>query len=245
MEYLILDFGNTNKKLAVFKNHRLVNLQQFPDISLPVISKFIGRYPAIGHCILSSVIAHPPSIIRFLASRFKFTELDENTPVPLKNRYRSKNTLGKDRLAAAVAGSHLFPGNNVLVINAGTCITYDFVNSRNEYLGGAISPGIQMRLRAMHTFTGKLPLISLRNKEIRIGRDTEGSILSGALMGATAEIEGIVGRYMNKYPDLTVVLSGGDQKYFDKRLKISIFARPNIVLYGLQQILEFNVNNTV
>jgi len=244
MEYLVLDFGNTNKKLAVFRNHRMVKLQQFPEISLPVVRNFIEKFPSTNHCILSSVINHPTSIPRFLASRFQFTELGETTPVPLKNRYRSKNTLGKDRLAAAVAGSRLFPDQNVLVVNAGSCITYDFVNAQNEYLGGVISPGIRMRLTAMHTFTGKLPLLSFRNKEIVIGRNTEGSMLSGAFVGATAEIEGIVGRYRNQYPDLNVVLSGGDQKYFVKRLKISIFAQPNIVLYGLQQILEFNVGKT-
>ncbi|MCK9423798.1 MAG: type III pantothenate kinase [Bacteroidales bacterium] len=242
MEYLVLDFGNTNKKLAVFKDRQLIDLHQFPEISLPGIRKFVGRYPAIQHSILSSVIRHPASVVGFLKSHYQLLELDEKTPLPLKNQYRSQNTLGKDRLACAVAGSRIFPGNDVLVINAGTCITYDFVNMQGKYLGGGISPGLQMRFQALHTFTDKLPLVSLQDKETLIGRNTEESILTGVLTGVTTEIEGIVGRYTDKYPGLTVVLSGGDQKYINKRLKISIFAFPNIVIYGLQQILEFNVN---
>lgn len=243
--YLVLDFGNTNKKLAVFKDRRLVDLQQFSEISLPVLRNFVAPYSNIQHSILSSVIRHPLSVIRFLNSHYQLLELDEKTPVPLKNRYRSQNTLGKDRLAAAVAGLQMFPCKDVLVINAGTCITYDFVNVRGEYLGGGISPGLRMRLQALHTFTGKLPLVSFRDRGILVGRNTEESILAGVLTGTTTEIEGIVARYMDKYPGLTVVLSGGDQKYFNKRLKISIFARPNIVIYGLQQILEFNVHKAL
>jgi len=241
---LILDLGNTNKKIALFKNGELVDLQQFPLLKLKIIRDFIKLYPGIENCILSSVIPHRSAIDRFLSSNFNFFELDEKTPVPLNNRYRTPKTLGKDRLAAAVAGNNLFPGKHVLVINTGTCITYDFVNENNEYLGGSISPGILMRFHALHTFTGKLPLVSFHDQEIFTGTDTRESILSGVLTGAVAEIEGITARYQQKYPDLKVLLSGGDQKYFDKRLKISIFALPNIVIHGLQQILAFNVNNT-
>ncbi|HNX87122.1 MAG TPA: type III pantothenate kinase, partial [Bacteroidales bacterium] len=111
-------------------------------------------------------------------------------------------------------------------------------------LGGAITPGLQMRLQALHTFTGKLPLISLRNSEILTGRTTEESILSGVLAGTAAEMEGMVDRFSAQNPELKTILSGGDQNYFNKRLKISIFARPNIVLSGLQQILQFNVDTT-
>jgi len=240
---LIIDLGNTNQKLALFKNGELIELQQFPLLTLKLIRDFVHMNPDIGNCILSSVVPHRSSVTRFLSSNYNFLELNEATPVPLINRYRTPRTLGKDRLAAAVAGNALFPGKTVLVINAGTCITYDFVNENNEYLGGSISPGILMRFHALHTFTGKLPLVSFRDEDILTGTDTHESIRSGVLLGAIAEIEGITARYRKKYTDLTVILSGGDQKYFDKRLKISIFARPNIVLHGLQQILAFNVNN--
>ncbi|HPT10202.1 MAG TPA: type III pantothenate kinase, partial [Bacteroidales bacterium] len=215
-----------------------------PEITLSLIRRFIVKHPGIQRCILSTVIDYPSPIKRFLSSKLFFLELDEKTPLPLKNRYRSPATLGKDRLAAAVGGTALFPGEPVLVINAGTCITYDLVSSRNEYLGGAITPGLQMRLQALHTFTGKLPLISLRNSEILTGRTTEESILSGVLAGTAAEMEGMVDRFSAQNPELKTILSGGDQNYFNKRLKISIFARPNIVLSGLQQILQFNVDTT-
>lgn len=241
---LILDFGNTNRKLALFDQSRLVDLEQHPEITLSLIRRFIVKHPDIQRCILSTVIDYPTPIKRFLSSRLIFLELDEKTPLPLKNRYRSPSTLGKDRLAAAVGGAALFPGEPVLVINVGTCITYDLVSPRNEYLGGAITPGLQMRLQALHTFTGKLPLISLRNSEILTGRTTEESILSGVLAGTAAEMEGMVDRFSAQNAELKTILSGGDQNYFNKRLKISIFARPNIVLSGLQQILQFNVDTT-
>jgi type III pantothenate kinase len=242
---LVIDLGNTNQKLAVFEQGKLVDLQQFPLLTQKTVREFTRPHPGIGHCILSSVVAHRASLSRFLSARYRFIELGDTTPVPLVNRYRTTGTLGRDRLAAAVAGRNQFPGNNVLVINTGTCITYDFVNANNEYLGGAISPGITMRFRALHTFTGKLPLVPFRDRDILTGTDTPDSILSGVLTGALAEVEGITERYRGKYPDLKVILSGGDQKYFDKRLKISIFALPNIVIHGLQQILDFNVSKTL
>ncbi|MEI6681014.1 MAG: type III pantothenate kinase [Bacteroidota bacterium] len=241
---LIIDLGNTNQKLALFENGLLTDLQQFPILTMKSIRDFMQLHPGIENCILSSVIPHRVSLTRFLASTCNYIELDENTKVPVTNLYRTPKTLGKDRLAAAVAGNNLFPGNNVLVINTGTCITYDFINSKAEYLGGSISPGILMRFHALHTFTGKLPLVSFHEQGILTGTDTRESILSGVLTGAVAEIEGITARYQEIYPDLKVLLSGGDQNYFDKRLKISIFAQPNIVLHGLQQILAFNVNNS-
>ncbi|MCK9218904.1 MAG: type III pantothenate kinase [Bacteroidales bacterium] len=239
---LILDFGNTNKKLAIFNDDKLVELVQYSDISLTQVRNFVNDHPGIENCILSSVIHHPVSINRYLASHFHFLELTALTPLPIKNRYHSGETLGKDRLAAAVAGAMRFPGQEVLVINAGTCITYDFINRRQEYIGGAISPGLEMRFRALHTFTRKLPLINFRDSLILVGKNTEESILSGVLSGTIAEIEGITARYRKNNPSLKILLSGGDVKYFDKQLKISIFALPNIVIYGLQKILLFNVD---
>ena len=238
---LIIDLGNTNKKLAVFKNDRLLVLEQYPSVKFDIVKDFVIRHPEIDRCILASVVPYPASIRNFLSKNFRFIELDEKTDLPLINKYKTKKTLGKDRLAAAVAANSMFPGQDVLVVNAGSCITYDFVNSHNEYLGGAISPGFSMRLQALHTFTGKLPLVSLKGKESLLGKDTETSISSGVMNGTIAEIEGVALRYYEKYPGIKLVLSGGDLKYFDKQLKISIFAFPNIVIHGLCQILEFNV----
>ena len=241
---LVIDLGNTNKKLALFQNGKLAELHLLADITTKFIRELIERVPGIEHCILSSVINHTASFTRFLAGQFNFIELHENTPVPIINLYKQPDTLGKDRLAAAVAGASIFPGKDVLVINMGSCITYDFISDQSEYLGGAISPGMKMRFLALNTFTGKLPLVTHKEKFELIGSDTESSVLSGVLNGISCELEGTVTQYLSKYSGLKVILSGGDLIYFDKRLKISIFAVPNVVLQGLFQILAFNVNKT-
>jgi type III pantothenate kinase len=241
---LILDFGNTCKKIALFDHGDLVFLQQHPEITLEIIEDFIKDHPGISSCILSSVIHHTLSINEFLVKRFPLWILDSQTPLPIRNDYKTPETLGKDRLAAAVAGALRFPGKPVLVINAGTAITYDFIKPSGEYLGGAISPGMQMRFTALHTFTGKLPLVVYKESIPLLGKDTENSILSGVINGIVGEMEGFATHYNEQYPDLNVILSGGDLNYFVKRLKINIFAVTNIVLTGLHQILLFNVNKT-
>lgn len=188
---LVLDFGNTHKKLALFDAGELKLAEFHPVISLQIISKFVDEHPGITSCILSSVVDHDGEITEFLSQAFEFINLDAGTPLPLKNMYSTKITLGKDRLAAAVAGSSAFPGKDVLVISAGTALTFDFVNAASEYLGGSISPGMQMRFNALHTFTDKLPLLSYQEVTELIGSDTWSSILSGVINGVVAEIEGI------------------------------------------------------
>lgn len=242
MKSVVIDFGNTNRKLAVFDNGSMIRMEQFREAGLEQVEKFSASVPDAGHCILASVVNYPAEIREFLSKRFRFIELNENTPVPVVIEYRDRHTLGSDRLAAAVAGSTQFPNQDVLMINAGTCITYDFVDAAGRYLGGSISPGIGMRFKALHTFTDKLPLLSISDDLPLTGSGTHESIRSGVLHGATAEIEGIVARYRDRYPGLQVILSGGDHNYFIKWLKISIFAIPNSVLIGLQKILEFNVS---
>jgi type III pantothenate kinase len=238
--YLIIDLGNTNKKFALFSKGRLKTMKVFPEINLPVVRLFVKEHPGITHCILSSVIHYPVAVKNYLQKNFFFTELDEHTPLPIKNLYKTPQTLGKDRLAAAVAGHNRFERNPVLVVNAGSCITCDFINEKGEYLGGSISPGILMRFRALNTFTGKLPFITGKNRVILTGTTTGESILSGVITGSIAEVDGIIAKYLQKYKNLQVILSGGDLKYFDKRLKIKTFAIPNIVIEGLYQILELN-----
>jgi type III pantothenate kinase len=240
---LILDFGNTHQKMALFDAGELLLVQNHPFISRGMISQFVEAHPQVTSCILSSVVPVSDDIPAYLGQRLHFINLDEHTPVPIVNRYDTKNSLGKDRLAAAVAGAGMFPGENVLIVIAGTALTFDFVSAGGAYLGGAISPGMQMRFTALHTFTGKLPLVSYQETAGLVGSDTRMSILSGVVNGIVAEIEGISHHYQENYPGLKIVLSGGDLNYFVKRLKISIFALPNIVIHGLQQILSFNVHN--
>ena len=238
---LVIDIGNTRSKLAVFSGSRPQEIVVCGPLTGEQLALVAAKYPGIRSAILSSVKDYPTEVDRFLQQHYRFLKLSNRTPVPVKIRYKTPETLGKDRIALAVAAWASFPGQNVLVVDAGTTITYDMVNEKGEYLGGAISPGIRMRLKALHTFTGKLPLIEEPATAVElIGRDTQNAILSGVLNGVLAEVEGIVSAYKVRFSQLKIVLSGGDEKYFDKRLKNNIFALPNFVLTGLKEILDFN-----
>lgn len=242
--YLTLDLGNTSHKAGIFDGDDLIRLERYKRLDLPGMKDLLERFPEVHYGIAASVVPYPPGIKRFLRDRLRFfLRLDHGTPLPVVNRYLTPATLGNDRIACAVAASRIFPGLPVLVVNAGTCITYDFVNHRAEYLGGAIAPGLRMRLKAMHTLTSKLPFIELREPGGITGQDTEGSLLSGAVHGAAAEITGTVEEYRKRWPRLEVILSGGDMEYLDKLLKIPIFALPNIVMVGLNYILEYNLKH--
>jgi type III pantothenate kinase len=237
---LVIDYGNTLVKTAIFRNHEQINLKTTPDLTLNELENFVSEYQ-IQNVIASSVRDIPASIKNYLANRFTFFELTHNTRIPIKNLYQTPETLGLDRLSAAVAGSYLFPVSNVLTIDAGTCITYDLIDSQRNYHGGAISPGIQMRFKALHTFTSRLPLVNGQKIDILTGSTTQESILSGVLNGVVAEVEGMIEKFKIKFSDLHVIISGGDADYFAGKLKSNIFAAQNLVLTGLNIILQFNV----
>jgi type III pantothenate kinase len=167
-------------------------------------------------------------------------ELSALTNIPVTNFYKTPDTLGKDRLAGIVAAHSLYVKENVLVIDAGTCITYDLITTKGEYYGGSISPGLNMRFKALHTFTEKLPLVSLLNFEELIGTDTNTSILSGVINGLIAETDAIIERYKELYSALKIIICGGDAQFLVDRLKNSIFAVPELVLIGLNEILDYN-----
>jgi len=238
---LVIDIGNSLSKLALFKGNEQVEFASTEKLNLVFLQNFLQKKKDIKSAILSSVINHSNEIDAFLKKNFFFIELSATTKLPMKNQYKTPETLGKDRLAAAVGANHLFPNANVLSIDVGTAIKYDFVNDENEYLGGGISPGIDMRFKALHTFTGKLPLISFQNPEKLIGENTSDSILSGVLNGAIAEVKGIIAEYEKQFPNLKVVLTGGYSGFFAKQLKNTIFADLFLVLKGLNVILNFNV----
>jgi type III pantothenate kinase len=165
------------------------------------------------------------------------------TPLPIKNNYATPKSLGKDRLAAAVGAWSLFPNQNSLSIDVGTAIKFDLINQASEYIGGSISPGISLRFQSLHNFTAKLPLVQYKNSHPLIGFDTETSILSGVLNGINSEIDGLIELYKVQYPDLKIILSGGDSIYFENNLKSNIFAVSNLVQIGLNEILIFNETN--
>jgi type III pantothenate kinase len=237
---LIIDIGNTLQKLAVFEGKKLVNKETFEKLSPESLARFIEKNGPFRGIIQSAVNIYPPEIEEVLARAGKFILLTELTPLPVKNLYETPKSLGKDRIAAVTGAWSIFPGRNVLVIDAGTCITYDFINSAGEYLGGGISPGIRMRFKAMHTFTGKLPLIEAEAFEGLIGRSTRESMLSGVYNGVTGEIRDLVRQYKEKFNELSVMITGGDHEFLHNKLKISIFAAPELVLLGLNEILDYN-----
>lgn len=240
---LVIDIGNSFAKLAVFKDDEIVDLKTIEDVTINVLKETLNNYPQIVSSILSSVAEHDFLLNEFLMQRGFFIELNHSTPVPFINSYATPDTLGKDRIAIASAATQKYPDENVLIIDTGTSITYDLVLSNREYIGGGISPGLNMRLKALNNFTHQLPLISLPDPDTEInlvGDSTESSILTGVVNGLIAEVENIVVQYNTKFSPLKVVISGGHYKYFVKLVKSNIFAAPNIVVHGLKCILDFN-----
>jgi len=238
---LIIDVGNTRNKLAVFSENQL--LQKYscdPGETLDALNLISRSYPDIQDCILASVGSIPEDVSEFLKTHYKVLALSSKTDVPFNNGYGTPDTLGVDRIALASAASMSYPGSNVLVIDAGSCITYDFISEENKYLGGAISPGIRMRYKALHTFTANLPLLEPPPAVVEIGSDTSSSIHSGVLQGVLFEIKGFINMYGQKFPDLTVILTGGDAHFLRDSLKSDIFANSNFLLEGLNFILEYN-----
>ena len=240
MTYLIIDAGNTRVKVFVFEEDSILFSVSSDEDSLNKNFEKIFLKYNISKIILSSVGAMREKIALFIIGKAPVLMLSNQTKVPFVNRYKTPKTLGVDRIALMAAAANFFPKKNVLVIDAGTCITYDFLNKDNEYVGGAISLGLQMRYKALHTFTEKLPELNFKAPENLIGSDTDSSIHSGVVNGLVAEIKGVVDAYEQKYSDLTIVLTGGDTIYLSKRLKNGIFANPNFLVEGLNAILKYN-----
>lgn len=237
---LVLDFGNTRIKAGVFNGNELVEKRYFESAS-EIPESVITLLPIKG-CIIASVTKDHVPIVSVLKSRFRTMLFNADSATPLNNLYASAHTLGSDRLAASVGSYFFYPGRNVLTIDAGTCIKYNFVNDRNEYLGGAISPGLRMRLRAMSHFTSALPELDVDKEYCAlIGTDTRGSMLSGAQLGAACEADAVIDRYKESFADLVVVVTGGDGDYLCSQLKNRFFANQNILLYGLNTILNLNI----
>ena len=180
------------------------------------------------------------SIINILKESTNLLLVSNQLKIPFKNLYKSKNTLGQDRLALVSAAAFNFPNENVLIVDVGSCITYDFKNNNNEYLGGGISPGISMRFKSLNTFTSNLPLIDFDNIHKLIGNNTKNSINSGVINGTISEINGIIQQYCEEFKNIRIILTGGDSNFLLKRIKNSIFADQNFLLVGLNKLLEDN-----
>ena len=238
---LIIDVGNTRIKLAVFKDKTVVHKEvcEFDEF-LEVFENLSGRFKDLTHCIVSSVGKFTERQISEVRKKYPLVELSHELKLGFTNQYSTPETLGVDRIALVSAAADQYPKENVLVIDVGSCITYDFLNDQNCFLGGGISPGIEMRYKAMHTFTAKLPLL---NKELpvnTIGNSTQNAMHVGAVQGVIYELEGFINDYVEKTGNLTVILTGGDAHFLRDSIKNNIFANSNFLLEGLNKILEIN-----
>ena len=237
---LIIDIGNTAAKVALFDGGEMVEVLTESNQSLDCLEALCAKYP-VEQGIVATVIDLSERVLAALvALPFPLLWLDSKTPLPVTNLYETPETLGYDRMAAVVGANEQYPRRDILVIDAGTCITYEFIDSKGQYHGGNISPGMQMRFKALNQFTGRLPLIDSNGRKLPMGRDTETAIRAGVLKGMEYEISGYIESMKHKYPELLVFLTGGDDFSFDSSVKSIIFADRFLVLKGLNRILNYN-----
>jgi len=240
---LVIDIGNTQAKLAVFQKTELISKKVVLNEEVLKHAKhLLTEFSEIQWIILSSVRFPSEEIVKDLKSQCNLIIVDNCIRTPFINDYRTPKTLGSDRIALISASTQKFLNENVLIIDAGTCITFDFITYENRYLGGAISPGIDMRYKMLHEQTANLPLLNITQPHYLIGNSTNNSIHSGVVNGVLKEIEGVINEYEKKHNELKVVLTGGDGNFLSKQLKSSIFANSNFLLEGLNNLLEFNKN---
>ena len=235
---LIIDIGNTAVKTALFEGKQLISSASFDECTLLNTLGFVANY-TISSAIISSVKVLNDEVEKVI-KHFNALFLDEKTPLPITIDYKTPNTLGKDRIAAVAGASKLFPNQDVLVLDAGTCLTIDFISKEKVYKGGRISPGIAMRYKSLHKFTGKLPLCEFSEKSMIMGKDTNSSIISGVQQGILAEVSEIINVYKKENKQTIIAVTGGDCFFFEKELKNSIFANPFLVMEGLNEILDYN-----
>jgi type III pantothenate kinase len=235
---VVIDIGNTRIKFGLFEQGKL--LEEGSALKVEQLLEQLQPF-SVQDVIVSSVALPEPALLERLPHTGMLLELSHNTPLPVQNLYHTPQTLGTDRLAGVVGANWLFAGQNCLVIDAGTCITYDFIDKDGHYHGGSISPGIDMKFKALHTFTGRLPLTERTGNAPLIGQNTREALQSGVIVGTVAEVQGIIARYQQCYPNLTVVFCGGDAAFFETNLKAPIFVIPELVLLGLHRILDYNV----
>ena len=237
---LIIDIGNTVVKMVAFRGDEPVDEIRAESGELAGLCDFVKKYDfrrGIVGTVRNLLDSEEEALSRL---PFPLLRLSPDTPVPITNRYRTTQTLGSDRLAAVIGASSPKPGHDLLIIDAGTCITYEVIDARGNYWGGNIAPGMQMRLRALHEFTGRLPLVEAEGDVPGMGYSTETAIRSGVLRGMKYEIEGYIKSMRSKFPHLLVFLTGGDRINFDTNIKNIIFTDRYIVPRGLNKILDFN-----
>ena len=241
---LTIDVGNSRIKVAVFEHNKQLDFFIFEaNEALKNFENIFEKYPNLQKIILSSVGKLEKEVVDFIQNRFPTEIIDHKSKFPFTNLYATPETLGIDRMVLAAGATLMYPNQNKLIIDAGTCITYDFVNAENEYLGGAISPGIKIRYKSLNNYTSKLPLLTLSEDFEIIGNSTKSAIHSGVINGVIFEIEGFISQYSLKNQDLTIILTGGDAEFLAKRLKSTIFANSNFLLESLNLLSLYTQKN--
>ena len=236
---LCFDFGNTRLKCAVFVGDCLQTVEVLVDESLPAIEQLINLYKPTKS-ILSSVINHNAEIEMLLATTTNFHKLNHTSKLPFATPVGKPETIGADRLALCAASVSLYPKQHTLSIGLGTCITYNFTNKYHEFLGGSISPGMNMRFRAMHEQTALLPMVKAQHNFPLVGYDTNTNLQSGVILGVSKEIDGMIEAYKEKYNNLQVLMTGGDMSFFLPHLRNKLLADPDLLFKGLYSICQCN-----
>jgi type III pantothenate kinase len=233
------DFGNTRLKAAIFEDKILTEEFVLDDDKPETLLVQLEKYKP-ERSILSSVIDHNPSLEEVLKQKTAYHKLSHLTRLPFTTPVGKPETIGADRLALAAAAVEFHAGKNILAIGLGTCITYNFINKKKEFLGGGISPGMDIRFKSLPVFTARLPLIKETWNFPLIGYDTATNILSGVILGMAKEIDGFIDEYSARYRNFNVLLTGGNSTFFAPLLKKQIFADPNLIFKGLYAISECN-----
>ena len=237
---LCIDIGNTNAKAGIFDDDVLIEVRT--NLLDRHIIRILKEYKP-DHVLISSVRKGVGKVVQKSSKITDTLVFSHKTPVPFNNQYHTPETLGLDRMASVAGANGLYSAKNSLVVDIGTCITYDLIDKSGTYHGGGISPGVEMKLKAMHKFTSKLPNIAFKGTAELMGKTTKECMLSGVMHGTVCELEGIIYRYRQFFEDLNIIFCGGGAKFFESKIKEPIFAIPNLVLIGLNRILRYNLND--
>ncbi len=240
---IVVDIGSSNTKIGIFQDKNLEFFQTYLNSEISTIGNIFKSYSKIEKGIISSVSNISNKVHEILTKNFvPCIIFDNNTKIPIKNLYQSAG-LGKDRLAAAIGANYLYPNRNILIIDFGTAITIDFINDKNEYFGGNISPGLTSRFKALNQYSDNLPLFSNSENFSLTGKNTEEAIINGVQNGIICEIDSYIEKYLNIYKNIKILATGGDSVFFEKKLKNTIFVVSKLILIGLHRILGYNEGN--
>ncbi len=241
---LAIDIGNTRIKYAVFENNTIIDTHFFLKQDFKKgIKNILSKYKKISNLIVASVGNIEKDVFLEFEYSLKLHFITHEDRFPFTNLYETPHTLGIDRIVLAAGATMMFPKQNRLIIDAGTCVTYDFVDFNDNYLGGAISPGIRLRYEVLHNYTARLPLLNKKSPQSFIGNSTSEAIHSGVIQGLTNEINGFIDQYSVQYENFIIILTGGDADFLAKRLKNTIFANSNFLLESLNTIYQYKIKN--